>query len=100
LKIEWTGVSLKAAADTALFRPNVHRVLRVTLSVHFSKCSFVGNHGKIAIYGNPADARGKFLPFSGSFRPGNLNVTVTGTSNVQFRGRRYASPEHSVEIVQ
>ena len=73
---------------------------RVTYSVHFSKCSFLGNHGKITINGSPAFAELEILTVFDLFERQNLDVTVTRTQSVQFRGPRHASPEHSVEIVQ
>ena len=91
---------LGADSTTVLFRPSVHRVSRVTYSVHFSKCSFLGNHGKITINGSPAFAELEILTVFDLFEHQNLDVTVTRTQSVQFRGPRHASPEHSVEIVQ
>ena len=73
---------------------------RVTDSVHFSKCSFLGNHGKITINGSPAFAGLEILTVLDLVERQNLNVTVTRTRSVQFRGLHHASPEHSVEIVQ
>ncbi|KAJ7660661.1 hypothetical protein DFH06DRAFT_1129717 [Mycena polygramma] len=61
-------------------------------------CSFLGNHEKIPINGNPATAGRKILAFFDLFRPQKLNVTVTDTKSVQFRRACHASPEHSVEI--
>ncbi|KAJ6459765.1 hypothetical protein C8R47DRAFT_1081163 [Mycena vitilis] len=49
-------------------------------SVHFSGCSFLGNHGKIP--GTPATAGGKNLTFSDLFGPQKLNVTVTDTKTI------------------
>ncbi|KAJ6465565.1 hypothetical protein C8R47DRAFT_1079344 [Mycena vitilis] len=68
--------------------------------VHFSGCSFLGNHGKVPIYGSPATAGRKILTLSNQLGPRKLKVTVTDTKSVQFRRLRHASPEHSVEIVQ
>ncbi|KAJ6513721.1 hypothetical protein C8R47DRAFT_1064421 [Mycena vitilis] len=68
--------------------------------VHFSECSFLGNHVQIAKYGSPATAGREFLTFFDLFGPQKLNVTVTDTKSVQFRRSRHASPEHSVKIVQ
>jgi hypothetical protein len=39
---------------TVSFRPNVHRVSPVTTNVHWTQCSFLGNHEKITINRNPA----------------------------------------------
>jgi hypothetical protein len=50
---------------TVLFRPSVQPMSRVTASVQFSRCSFVGNHGKIALYGTPADAGHHFSAYLG-----------------------------------
>ncbi|KAJ7205854.1 hypothetical protein B0H12DRAFT_1080251 [Mycena haematopus] len=75
-------------------------MLRVTQGVHFSKCSFLGNHGKITIKGNPAFAGREILPLFSLFEPQNLDVTVTNVASVQFRGPRYALREHSVEMLQ
>jgi hypothetical protein len=49
-------------SSTALFRPNVHGVSPV---IHFLWCSFLGNHGKLAIYGSPANAGPEILTFLG-----------------------------------
>jgi hypothetical protein len=62
-------------------------------------CSFLGNHDKIAISGNAADAGPEDFAFFSLFGAQNLNVTVTGTQIVQFRCQRTPSPEHSVVIL-
>ena len=50
--------------------------------------------------GSPAFAELEILTVFDLFERQNLDVTVTRTQSVQFRGPRHASPEHLVEIVQ
>lgn len=85
---------------TVLFRPKVHGMSPVTSIVHWIQCSFLGNHGKIPINGNSADAGSETLVFFGLFGSQNRSVTVTWTKLVQFRTFCHPSPEPLVEIVQ
>jgi hypothetical protein len=62
---------------TVVIRPTVHWVLPVTYSVHWVGCSFLGNHGRITIYGSPAIAGPKFLTLFCLFWTEILAVTVT-----------------------
>jgi hypothetical protein len=85
---------------TVVFRPSVHGVVTVTKGVHWLRCSFLGNHGKITISGGPANAGPEIFAFLGLFGPQNPAVTVTYTKSVQFAMLHHPSPEHLVEIVQ
>ncbi|KAJ7231854.1 hypothetical protein B0H12DRAFT_1223322 [Mycena haematopus] len=67
-------------------------MLHVMQGVHFFKCSFLGNHGKITIKGNSASAGQEILPLFGLFEPQNLNVTVTNVRSVQFKVCRSPNP--------
>ncbi|KAJ7212475.1 hypothetical protein B0H12DRAFT_1079416 [Mycena haematopus] len=69
---------------TVAFRPSVQPMLRVTQGVHFFKCSFLSNHSKITIKGNPGLAGREILPLFSLFEPQNLDVTVTNVASVQF----------------
>ncbi|KAJ7670810.1 hypothetical protein DFH06DRAFT_1320735 [Mycena polygramma] len=72
---------------------------RVTIGVHFSWCSFLGNHEQIPINGNPATAGRKILAFFNLFRPQKLNVTVTNTKILSTRIKKIASnPEIGAEL--
>jgi hypothetical protein len=50
----------------------------VTLHVHWIGCSFLDNHIKIAINGNPASAGGENFGFLRLSGPQKFAVTVTG----------------------
>jgi hypothetical protein len=95
-----TWLSVMGNSDlSVVFQPSVHGVVTVTWGVHWLKCSFLGNHGKVPIFSSPANAGLEIFVFLGLFWPQNPAVTVTYTKSVQFTTLHHSS-EHLVEIVQ
>jgi hypothetical protein len=78
---------------TVLLRPFVHSMSPVTSKVHWIRSSFLGNHAKITINGNPAKAGAKILTFFSLIGPRKFNVTVTRGKLVHVTTLRHPSPE-------
>jgi hypothetical protein len=63
------GLFRSVDGRTVSFRPNVHRVSPVTTNVHWTQCSFLGNHEKITINRSPAFAGLEIFAIFTHFEP-------------------------------